>query len=101
MCRCDVVIGEIFITFAFLVLAVLMSAALFIGWVVYVVVRAILNATANMIAPRNTSRSPMTQARCLSSGCGAMNPSSARFCRRCGRAMTGQQRVRVRRAAVW
>jgi len=95
------VIGEIFITFAFLVLVILMSAALFIGWVVYAVVRAILNATANVLAPRQISRTPVTQARCLSNGCGAMNPASARFCRRCGRAMMGGERVHVRRAAVW
>jgi hypothetical protein len=38
---------------------------------------------------------------CTNDGCHQLNPTTARFCRRCGRALPTPERVGVHRAAMW
>ena len=89
----------VFIFFAVIAITVVV----FIGWIVYTIVRAILGGAASVLAPRTSSALTMQGAsvRCATRGCSASNPAQARFCRRCGRGMPGAHRVQVRRAAVW
>jgi ribosomal protein L40E len=102
------VIGEV-VTVAFFFLVIALTAVLFFGWVVFVIVRALLGGIVALFSPRpgrinGGGRMTMAAAsttRCLTRGCGAMNPSHARFCRRCGHGLPAMQRVQVRRAAVW
>ena len=92
---------------AFLIFIVLIMLApiLFVGWVIVTVVRAVAGSAAKgarqvtyaatgVALPGHTVRCPVT-------GCLAINPADARFCRRCGHGMPAAHRVQVRRAAVW
>jgi hypothetical protein len=110
------------ILFLFFVITVI-TAALFCGWAVWAILRFVIRALTGAapdrpsIAGNNNGNSngnlpgmsmaslPPTTAlntiRCARQGCWAHNPSTARFCRRCGAALTSAEPVLVRRAAVW
>ncbi|HEX8524459.1 MAG TPA: hypothetical protein VF669_19545 [Tepidisphaeraceae bacterium] len=99
----------IFILFAFFAIGM----TLFAGFGVFLIVRAFVGGTLRLLGggesrvpvqhhlrPRGTM--PSNATRCSRSGCRAMNPLSARYCRRCGAQLPTPQRVEVvRRAAVW
>ncbi|MEA2708941.1 MAG: hypothetical protein QOF78_1542 [Phycisphaerales bacterium] len=89
------------------ILAVVLAPFLFVGWVIFLVVRAIVGglshgtrAIAGAAANGGAIAQGHTQ-RCPTGGCHAVNPVDARFCRRCGHGLPAAQRVQVRRAAVW
>jgi hypothetical protein len=75
---------------------------LFMVWLVVSVIRLIVQAMMprRLRAPRPPVRPAFI--RCRGDGCGADNPGSARFCRRCGRELETELRgMRIPRAALW
>jgi len=85
---------------------IMLAAMLFTGWVMFIVVRALIFGVMSMFGVRRTMPLPMPMrptatVRCQTQGCRAINPADARFCRRCGRGLPAAQPVQVRRAAVW
>src|SRR5687767_12968861 len=92
------------------ILILVLSPFLFVGWVVYSVVRAVAGGARSVVTHSTRSiGSGATLAggttghtvRCPVEGCLAVNPVDAKFCRRCGHGLPAAQRVQVRRAAVW
>jgi len=100
------------LAFLIFILVVLLAPFLFVAWVIYSVVRAAVGGMGTMVT--HHSRTGMDSVaggsaaaagghtvRCPTPGCLAINPSDARFCRRCGHGLPAAHRVQVRRAAVW
>ena len=94
-------IFTIFIFFAIIAL----TAVIFCGWIAFVVVRSIVGGVGSLFGFAGRSMQCRTMrlntVQCPTRMCGAINPSEARFCRRCGRGLPAAHRVQVRRAAVW
>src|SRR4051812_49162179 len=94
---------------AVFVLVIVLTTFIFFGWIAVMIIKGVVGIISS--ATKATLRPPpvprvMTQnqphmLRCQTHGWHAMNPASARFCRRCGRGMPAAQHVQVRRAAVW
>ena len=90
-------------------LVIVITAVVFFGWVTVAVVSVVLRGLGSLFAPpgggnvRRTmgAATPPHTVRCPTRGCFAVNPATARFCRRCGRGLPAAQQVQVRRAAVW
>jgi hypothetical protein len=96
-----------------------LTALLFGGWVIFTILRLIMRGLIAIFDPRAASARPLQRPgaapglpplpasnfpqglRCSHEGCHQMNPTTAHFCRRCGRALPTPQRVGVRRAAMW
>jgi hypothetical protein len=92
--------AEIF-SIAIFFVVILVTAVVFFGWLVFVIVRGIMNGIGTLIhGPRHRIEASNTVL-CPTRGCGANNPVDARFCRRCGHGLPAAQRISVRRAAVW
>src|SRR5437867_4073816 len=97
------------LTFLIFGFVIVLTAVIFVGWIVALVVRAIGIALARLFGlarPRQIVNDgpiamPGRGVTCARRGCGALNPSEARFCRRCGQTMPSPQHVMVRRAAGW
>ena len=94
------------------ILVLVLSPFLFVGWVIYSIVRAVVGGVGSVVShgPRTMScggrgtgngAAAAHTVRCPVDGCHAINPVDARFCRRCGHGLPAAQRVQVRRAAVW
>jgi hypothetical protein len=87
------------------VLIVILTPFLFVGWVIFTVVRSVAGGvTHSARAVTNQAHGaalPGHTVRCPTNGCLAVNPADARFCRRCGHGLPAAHRVQVRRAAVW
>ena len=82
------------------------TALVFGIWIVSTVLRAILRAFgAIFFSTRVPHLPPMPMATrgtvCGNARCRAVNPDTARFCRRCGTELPQAQRVNVRRVAMW
>jgi ribosomal protein L40E len=85
-------------------IVIILTAVVFCGWVVFMIGRTIAGGITSLfpVCPRRREQARISNTvQCPTRMCGAINPSSARFCRRCGRGLPGAQRVQVRRAAVW
>jgi hypothetical protein len=82
---------------------IVLTAVLFVGWLIFSVVRAVVGGVVRLFVPRPSVGRPSVVhgERCMRERCQAINPSGARFCRRCGRLLRSAQRVPVSRAAVW
>jgi len=96
---------EVF-AFIIFVLIVILTPFLFVGWVIVTVVRAVAGGVTHSARTMTNSANggaalPGHTVRCPTNGCLAVNPSDARFCRRCGHGLPAAHRVQVRRAAVW
>src|SRR5437870_4654786 len=97
------------LTFLIFGFVIILTAVIFVGWIVFHVVRAIGDGVARLVGlvrPRRMVQAgpiamPGRGVTCTRRGCGALNPLEARFCRRCGQTMPAAQRVMVRRAAGW
>ena len=81
------------------------TAILFGGWLIVVIVRGIIALVTHLFA-LDEQRRPMAlpgqnNVICPQTNCRAPNLAQAAFCRRCGRQMPRAQRVTVRRAAMW
>lgn len=91
-------------TIAIFLAVIVLTAVIFCGWIVFVVGRALVVGFSSLFGAVQC-KSPRTRisntVQCPTRMCGAINPTSARFCRRCGRGLPSAQRVQVRRAAVW
>ena len=98
------------LAFLIFVVVILLTPFLFVGWVIYSVVRAVAGGVGSMATHGTRTIAnvasggvgPMGHTvRCPTQGCHAINPADARFCRRCGHGLPAAHRVQVRRAAVW
>ena len=80
-----------------------LTAVIFGSWVIFTLVRLVLRGLGGLFAP--PALPPMPGATrgvvCDNEYCRAVNPGTARFCKRCGRKLPESQRVTVRRAAMW
>lgn len=87
------------------ILILVLAPFLFVGWVVYAVVRVVVGGVGSVVRSGSKAIAGSTTAahtvRCPVDGCHAVSPVDARFCRRCGHGLPAAQRVQVRRAAVW
>ena len=100
--------SPLFAIFVFFIVIVI-TAVVFSGWVMVAIVSVVLRGLGSLFTPPGGAKVRRTMAppapphtvRCPTRGCFAINPVSARFCRRCGRGLPGAQQVQVRRAAVW
>jgi ribosomal protein L40E len=81
------------------------SAVLFGGWVMFVIIRTIGRVIGSALgipqSPGPMRMRTVMMRTCTNSRCLAVNPIDARFCRRCGQHFPEAQRVSVRRAAMW
>ena len=98
--------GDLVITILIFVGVMGVTALLFGGWVVVSIVRFIARAMngQSQSAQRGGEVLRMNGAAiCPNDMCRTPNPPQAQFCRRCGRAIGGQNATRatVRRAAMW
>lgn len=67
---------------------IVVVAVLFMAWLVVHVVMAIVRGIASVVrkpAPPAQSPAPIGLTNCRHTGCREINPSHARFCRRCGK----------------
>ena len=105
--------GEFLLFLLIFVGIMAVSALIFGGWFIVMIVRGIasffgLRHDVPPIEPRRASGAarigPVLHGRtgqCGNPLCRAPNAASARFCRRCGQRMAQSQPTPVRRAAVW
>jgi hypothetical protein len=70
------------------VMIMIVAVFLFTGWIVVMIGRALWRALAGNSAPPVTIRGAMDSRMCVREHCRAINPSQAKFCRRCGSAIT-------------
>lgn len=83
--------------------ALLITAVLFVFWVLLVIIRGISRlflgpGLKSRQASKGARQAPMRP--CPQPSCKASNPVEARFCRRCGRRMDEPQQSPVRRVAM-
>jgi len=98
-----------FFMVAIFFVVIVLTAVVFFGWVTVALVSVLLRGVGSLFAPTSaaarprqmSSTAPPHTVRCSTRGCFAVNPATARFCRRCGRGLPAAQQVQVRRAAVW
>ena len=95
-----IAMAEVFSIAIFFVVIVI-TAVVFFGWLVFMVLRGVMNGITSLFHGSRPSAYLSNTVRCSTHGCGASNPSHARFCRRCGHGLPMAHRVHVRRAAVW
>jgi hypothetical protein len=110
-------VGEFFIFVLIFVAIMFVSALVFGGWFLVLIVRGVAGflgirsaQTQQQLRP-NYRRMPggggvqtgpvVGQRLCQYELCKASNDGTARFCRRCGRELTRPAQVSVRRAALW
>ena len=81
--------------------AILLAAALFVGWLVVRISRAFgrLVIPARRPAPLNSPLNSNVQL-CTNRQCACDNPAHARFCRRCGKSLPNMVRLIATQAAV-
>jgi len=83
------------------ILIVVLAPFVFVGWVIYSVVRLVATGISQNARTASGAALPGHTVRCPTNACLAVNPADARFCRRCGHGLPAAHRVQVRRAAVW
>lgn len=106
--------GEFFLFVAIFVGIMAISALIFGGWFIVMIVRGVAGFLGLRSAPpqplpgaRRPSGAvqigpvPANQRLCPYELCKAPNDLPAKFCRRCGRELGRPQHANVRRAAVW
>ncbi|MGH7178703.1 MAG: hypothetical protein ACREJC_15100 [Tepidisphaeraceae bacterium] len=78
------------------------TALLFGGWLIFVLVRLVVRGIASIVDPGTVESRPVVYEGlvCRNSQCRCVNPAGARYCRRCGGALPQVQRVETRRAAM-
>jgi hypothetical protein len=84
------------------------TALVFCVWVVVTIIRLVARGIGAVVGPVGHGHKPrlppMPAATrgiaCANAQCKAVNPGTARFCRRCGRELPEVHRVSVRRAAM-
>jgi hypothetical protein len=99
-------LAEVFVTLFLFVAIIMVTALLFGGWVIFMIIRLIVRALAAIFGvsrPRAQITMPLQSpmVTCSNQRCRGPNPISARFCRRCGVALPSPQHVAARRAAMW
>lgn len=94
---------EGFLTVFIFIGVMAVTALLFGVWLIVSVVRVVARGVGRVLAPPRLPPMPSASRgiTCPHERCAALNPATARFCRRCGRALPETQRVSVRRAALW
>src|SRR5437870_695960 len=96
-------LAEVFVTLILFVVVMVITALLFGGWVIFIILRLIFGGLAALFSatrcPRRFTTIPQATVTCANPRCRGANPIAARFCRRCGVALPMAQHVNVRRAA--
>lgn len=97
---------EWIVTIFIFVAVIAITALLFGGWLIVVIVSALgrllmLPFRARTKSPRAIIAGEVTPPRCANERCRAENPPIASFCRRCGSPVRNAQHVPVRRVAMW
>ena len=103
-------IAEVVVTLLAFFGVITVTAVIFGVWVVVSLLRIafrMIGWGARLLFPPLTPPRQRTidvhasTVKCDRPRCSAGNPPGARFCRRCGQRLAGQQRVAVRRVAMW
>jgi ribosomal protein L40E len=105
-------VGEFFVFVLIFVAIMFVSALVFGGWFLTLLVRGVagflgVRSGPPQLRPNDrraggSQTGPVVGQRlCQYELCKASNDGTARFCRRCGRELTRPAQVSVRRAAVW
>jgi hypothetical protein len=106
-------VGEFFIFVLIFMAIMAISALIFGGWFLTLLIRGVagflgLRPNPPQLRPNYRRASGATQTgplvgqrSCQYELCKASNDAGARFCRRCGRELTRPAHVNVRRAALW
>ncbi len=99
--------AELIITILIFLAVIAITALLFGGWLIVVLVGAIGRLLMTPFRQRSVDMSMLiggpstTSPRCINDRCRAENAAVATFCRRCGSPMRVAQHVPVRRVAMW
>jgi hypothetical protein len=75
-------VGEFFITIFLFFAVAAITFVIFAGWGIVLGFKALGRMIGNLFVPL-----PQSSMRCANQICGQVNPASAQFCRRCGRAL--------------
>jgi hypothetical protein len=97
-------VAAVFVVTLIVIGVLLVSALVFGGWLIVSIVRLIGRAVGPSPRPNALPAPALNRVRCGRQGCGAENPTPARFCRRCGRILNLQQAAApapARRVAMW
>jgi hypothetical protein len=97
---------EWFVTIFIFIAVIAVTALLFGGWLIVLIVSAIGRLLMLPLRPRRETpmlAGELTTPRCGNAQCRAENPPVAAYCRRCGSPMRAApvQQVPVRRVAMW
>lgn len=96
---------EWIVTIFIFVAVIAVTALLFGGWLIVMIVRALCRVLMLPFCERpgaaRVLTGEVTAPRCGNERCRASNPPVASFCRRCGAPMRAAQPVPVRRVAMW
>lgn len=97
---------ETIITILIFLAVMAVTAILFGGWLVVMIIRGIGKflwrpTRQPLPAARKPLSGDVTLQRCTNERCRAENAAAAAFCRRCGTPMRAAQHVPVRRVAMW
>ena len=95
------VVSEVAYMLLLFVGVIVITAVAFGVWLIVAIIRLILRGMGAIFSPPRTYR-PVSVATfcCPRRGCQAINPVSARFCRRCGQELLHGHAAN-RQAAVW
>ncbi len=74
-------------TWLLLFIVVVVTPVVFVGWVILAGTRSLWRLVAGEVRTMPSTAATTAGPRCNNSGCGTINPTQARFCRRCGSAM--------------
>ncbi|WP_428938368.1 hypothetical protein [Fontivita pretiosa] len=83
------------------------TAVVFVFWVAVMILKLIVRAFAALgqvggsAGGSHVAQAPAGRVACANDRCRAMNPVTARFCRRCGHELHQPQQVPIHRAAMW
>jgi ribosomal protein L40E len=90
------------VTMFIIITIVVVATMLFGAWIVVSILRGLFRGVGWVLhgGRCSSSRRPAGYI-CARAGCGAVNPASARFCRRCGQQIEITKHQPLRSAAVW
>ena len=92
---------EAFFIFFLAIAIIAITALLFGGWAVVTLLKFVFRGIAALGGAGQSHQLPSSEKTCGNPACAASNPTTARFCRRCGQPMPGVQRTQMKRVAMW
>ncbi len=85
--------GGFVFEFSLVMLALMLAAVLFTGWLAFVVVRGGIRGVGYLMGGRRSLARQIGIRQCARLRCGAFNPDRANFCRRCGSSLKSSGRI--------